>query len=103
MPLRAAPWAVDATLTMRAGADRGDPFEEQVGQKERPEMVDGERRLVTVDGLGTLGQHETGVVDQHVEPRRLFQDLRGSLPHRGEVGQVEHDELHAGPHRRDAP
>ena len=58
-------------------------------------MVDGERRLVAIDRLGPLGQHEAGVVDQHVEPGRLLQDLRCSLPHRGQVGQVEDDELHA--------
>ena len=56
-------------------------------------MVDGERGLVAVHRLGALGQHEARVVDEHVQPRRLLQDLRRAPPDRRQVGQVEDDEL----------
>ncbi len=56
-------------------------------------MVGGKCRLVAVHRLGALGQHQAGVVHQHVDPRRLLEDLRRTLADGGQVGQVEDDEL----------
>ena len=56
-------------------------------------MVDGERGLVAVHRLGPLAQDQARVVDEHVEPGCLLEDLRRAPPDRGQVGQVEDDEL----------
>ena len=48
MPWRAKLWAVEATLTTRDGADSDEAWEQEVGEQEGPEVVDGEGGLVAV-------------------------------------------------------
>ena len=89
--------AVDANATMRAGDEARQAVEQRFGQEKGAEMIDGERGLVSVDRLGALGQHEAGVVDQHVERGACSRISAAPAPNRGQVAQVEDDELAAGP------
>ena len=92
-PRRAPLWAVDATFTTRAGALSLDPVEEQLGQEEGTEVVDGEGRLESVGRLAAVGQDDPGVVDQDVDPAQRSADVGRPGPDRGQVTEVEDDDL----------
>ena len=58
-------------------------------------MVDLERHLVTIVGLGAPGDDEPGVVDEHVEAWAAVQDLLAGGTNRVEVGEIGEDRLGA--------
>ncbi len=53
------------------------PVEEQVGQQERSEVVEGERLLESVRGEVAGVPVATDVVDEHIEARERRQHLIG--------------------------
>ena len=75
------------------GGGRAHPVEEEVGEEKGAEVVRGKGGLQPFDRLGPLGQDQPRVVDEHVQPRRLLEDLGGPPAHRREVGQIEGHEL----------
>ena len=66
LPIACAP---DETVTTRAGALAIEPFEQQVRQQERREMIEGERVLQAVGGDVAVVPEAADVVEQHIEPR----------------------------------
>ena len=58
-------------------------------------MVDLERHLVAVVGLGPRGDEEPGVVDEHVEAWTAVEDLLAGGTNLVEVGEVGEDRLGA--------
>ena len=82
---------------MRLRGDRDDPrrhhggpqtIEQQVGQQERREVVDGDRQLVAVLGQLKAGADQPGIVDQHVDARVVREDCLGEPAHCGEAGEI---------------
>ena len=81
---------------MRAGALAAQPVEEQVRQGEVPEVVDPEGRLEPVGGRGPARHDQAGVVDQHVEAVVAIEERGRERPDRGEVREVERQEVDVG-------
>ena len=70
------------------------PVDEQVGEEERCQVVDGPGLLDAVLGEPALRIHRPRVVDQDVEPRAAVENLGGEPAHRplrGEVGDEHVD------------
>jgi len=70
-------------------------IEQQLGQRVRREVVDGERRLDAVYGLLAVGEHRADVVDQDRE-WPAGGDPRGQRSHLLEVGEVGRHECRWG-------
>ena len=84
-------------MTTRAGALCCQPVQQQVGEQERREMVEGEGALEPVGGDVPGVPVAADVVDQHVEPGQALEYLGGQPAHLrlgGEVGD-EHVDLPA--------
>jgi hypothetical protein len=78
----------------------GDVPQQEVGQREVPEVVGAELRLEAVDGLGLRHRHDPGVVDEDVE---VAAPAGGERAHRVQRGEVERTHLPvAGEGRGDA-
>src|SRR5438105_13215371 len=90
----------DATLTIRAGADRESSANSSRVKKEGREVVDGEAELIPVGAHLTRRPREAasqrGVVHEHVEPRLVALDLPRETSDRVERGQVGPIAVHAG-------
>src|SRR5205085_2211278 len=78
----------DPALRLGAGGD-GDapcggagrePLQEQGGEQERGQVVEGERALQAVGGQVAVGPEPADVVDQHVQPRVGGEDRAGEPP-----------------------
>jgi hypothetical protein len=72
---------------------RPQPVEEQVGEQERREVVEGEGVLESVGGDMPGVPVPAGVVDQHVDPGEAAEYLVGQAPHLGLGGQVGHERV----------
>ena len=70
------------TVTIRAGAGL-EPVQEQAGEQERGQVVDGEGVFQAIGGDPAGGLEPARVVDQHVQPRVGGQDLAGQPAHLG--------------------
>ena len=68
----------------------GDIRQQQVGQREVPEMVGAQLHLEPVDGPPLGDRHHPGVVDEDIE---VAVPLRGEGAHGREVGEVEPEDL----------
>ena len=86
-------WAPEDTVTTRAGALCLEPIQQQVGQQERGEVVDGEGVLQAVGGDVPGGPEPAHVVDQHVQARVRGEDLTGQTAHLGLDGQVGYEHI----------
>ena len=89
---------VEVTVPVRRRADDhhpvGEPWQQQVGQREVAEVVGGQVQLDAVGRRAERQREHAGVVDEHVDrPDRL-----GEGPHRRQVGQVEQSELDVAGH-----
>ena len=63
---------------MTTGRERSpQPVQEHVGEEERGEVIDCERRLEAVHGQVPLAEDHARVVHEHVEPRIRGQELGG--------------------------
>ena len=67
---------------------------QQPGEQEGTQMVDPEGGLEPVHRLGALRLDQPGVVDQNVDPGTPVEDLLGPPADGGQVGQVEHHQVH---------
>jgi hypothetical protein len=79
LPYRCIP---EETVTTRSVTS----LEQQVGEREMPELVGAELQLKAVGGAGQWRHHHAGVVDQQGD---LTVRRRGELAHGPEPGQVE--------------
>ena len=77
----------------RAGAQHGAQL---AGEQERSEDVRGERRLVALGGLGALGGHDAGVVDEAVHRGLAVAHLRRVAPDVGQGGHVAGGDVDGG-------
>ena len=67
------------------------------GEGEVAQVVDGELELVALAGEAPRWRHHAGVVDQQVQAAKLPLHMAGCPSHAGQVGQVQIDQLQAGP------
>jgi hypothetical protein len=77
-------------------AGRGAGFEDiqqQDGQQEVIQVVEGEGHFIAVGGQVAAGEHGPGVVDQDVQAGVALLEAGGSLHDAGQGGQVGGDEL----------
>ena len=84
------PLAMLAVVMTRDGADAFSRSSRRLVSR-NGEVVDLERHLVAVVGLGAPGDDEAGVVDEHVELRAAVEDLLGGGTHGVEMGEVGED------------
>ena len=82
-----------ATVTMRAGALCAYPVEQQLCKEKVAQVVHAEGQLEAVLGDPTL-PGDAGVVDEHVQRRAAGKKALRAGAHRGEVGEVQGEELH---------
>jgi hypothetical protein len=68
--------------------------QEQAGQQERREMVEGECALEPVSGDVPGVPVAAGVIDQHIYPGQALEDLPGQPPYPGLGGQVRDEHVH---------
>ena len=78
---------------------RHQPVQEQPGQREVAQMVRRHLQLDAVVGLAVRRAHHAGVVDEEVEARVLLHHPFGRGAHRGQVRQVEVEQLEGAPSR----
>ena len=87
---------LDAAHRLCAGGDGDDPcgcaglepIQQQVGEQERGEVVEGERALQAVGGQVAVRPEPADVVDQHVQPRVGVEDRDGEPTYLGLGGHV---------------
>ena len=90
---------VDAPLRVSVGGDRDharggallEPLDEQVGEQERGQMVQGEGVLKTVYSDSSGVPVAPDVVDQDIDTRQSVLDLVGQAPYLGLSGQVRYE------------
>ncbi len=84
-------------MTTRAGAALLQPVEEQVGEQERREMVEGEGVLESVGGDAPGLPVAADVVDEHVDPGEALEHFAGQSSYLRLCGEVrdEHVDLPA--------
>jgi hypothetical protein len=78
----------------------GHPVEQETGPGEVPEVVGAELQLEAVGRRPTGRVHDTGVVDQQVDPPVATAESLGRDPDRIERRQIEMLELELGPRHR---
>ena len=93
MPLKAAWWPTDVRLMTRDGRCRLQAVEQQAGQVEVRQVADAHGVLEALRRLLALRPGPAGVVVEDVEAVPAGQDVVGRLAHRGQVGQVERDDV----------
>ena len=81
-------------MTTRAGALFVKPVEEQVGEQERREMVEGEGVLEPVGGDVPGVPVAADVVDQHIDPGEALEHLGSQPPHLRLGGEVRDEHVH---------
>ena len=101
---------VDAAGGVRAGGDGDDPrrraglqaVQQQVGEQERGEMVEGEGVFQAVGGDVPVRPEAAHVVDQHIQPRIGVEYLAGQAADLGLGGHVGDVHVHRRVARRGA-
>ena len=93
---------VDSPHGLHVGGDRDhagrgaalQPAEEQAGEQERREMVEGEGALEPVSGDMPGVPVPPGVVNQHIDPGKALERLVSQPPHLRLGGQVRDEHVH---------
>src|SRR6266540_1538634 len=93
---------VDSPLGVRVGGDRDhagwgalvQPVEEEIGEQERRQMVEGEGALEPVSGDVPGVPVPPDVVDQHIDPGEALEYLVSQPPHLRLAGQVRDEHVH---------
>jgi hypothetical protein len=86
--------ALEETVTTRGRGALLQPVEEQVGDQERREMVEGEGVLEPVSGDVPGVPVPPDVVDQHIDPGEALEYLLSQPAHLRLGGQVRDEHVH---------
>lgn len=85
--------ALEDTVTHAGWRTLLQSVEEQIGEQEGCEMVEGEGALEALSRDVPGVPVATDVIDQHVDPGKALQHFGSEPPHLGLGGQVRHEHI----------